>query len=382
MTVFDVVVVGAGPSGAMAAFEAAKTGLRVAILDKEKLPRYKVCGGGLVYRGRTMLPFDLSPVIEREFYTVDVAFAGSSHRFQSSRPEPVISMVMRDEFDHYLVAQAKKHGVVVMEENTLKGVEIAHILTLTTDKTVLKSKYVIAADGVLSPTAKMVGWQDDRHLIPALEYEVRVKEEDFHRLSKSVRFDVDVIPYGYGWCFPKRGHLSLGVATVKKRKVNLRAHYQEYLQYLGIHEVIQEESHGYQIPLTPRSGPLAQNSVFLTGDAAGLADPLTAEGISNALYSGILAGEAIRENFDRPDEAMNAYQAALSHQLLPELKTAQFAADLFYHQKRLRNLLLDKYGQAGGEMLVDIFTGKRRYPVRFKDKVFQYVKNLVGEKLW
>lgn len=382
MTEFDIIVVGSGPSGAMAAYEAAQNGHKVAILEKENLPRYKTCGGGLVLRGRKFLPFDLSSVIEREFNSVQVFFSNSPYYFESFRDEPIISMVMRDKFDHLLVGKAKERGVVVLEECALQRIDFSDRLILTTTKGSISTRYLIAADGVYSPTAKMAGWKDDRKLIPALEFEVQVPQEEFLRLSKAVRFDVDVVPRGYGWCFPKGAHLSIGVGLLKKRKINLRALYLEYLQHLGITEVIKEEAHGYQIPISHRTGALAERNIFLTGDAAGLADPLTAEGISNAIYSGMLAGRSVRDNFDQSDQAMQAYQDELAQQLLPELKTAQFTADLFYNQKQVRNLLLEKYGQAGCEILVDIFTGKRSYPTQLRKKVLSYVKEVLGETIW
>lgn len=382
MTEFDIVVVGSGPSGAMAAYEAAQNGHKVAILEKENLPRYKTCGGGLVLRGRKSLPFDLSSVIEREFNSVQVFFSDSPYYYEAFRDEPIISMVMRDKFDHLLVGQAKEHGVVVLEECALQRIEFSNRLILTTSKGPISTRYLIAADGVYSPTAKMAGWKDDRKLIPALEFEVQVPEEDFLRLSKAVRFDVDVVPGGYGWCFPKGKHLSIGVGLLNKRKINLRTLYLEYLQHLGITEFIKEEAHGYQIPISQRTSALAEKNIFLTGDAAGLADPLTAEGISNAIYSGVLAGSSVRDYFDQPDQAMKFYQEELDKELLPELKTAQFTADLFYNQKQIRNLLLEKYGQAGCEILVDIFTGKRRYPTQLRRKVLGYVKKVLGEALW
>src|SRR5690554_5286907 len=366
MTAFDIIVVGAGPSGTMAAYEAAKSGLKVAILEKESLPRYKTCGGGLVFRGRKMLPFDLAPAVEREFDSVQVGFSGSPYHFQSTRDYPIVTMVMRDKFDKLLVDQARELGVVVLDEHTLLALEIGDSVVIKTAKGAFEARYVIAADGVYSPTAKMAGWSDDRRLIPALEYEVVVDAVDFQRLSTTVRFDVDVIPNGYGWCFPKGNHLSIGVGLFKKRKVNMRAYYLEYLQSLGISEVIKEEAHGYQIPISPRSGSLAKKGVFLTGDAAGLADPLTAEGISNAILSGALAGKTISEYFDLPTEAMERYQTALEKDLLPGLKTAQFASKLFYNNKNIRNLLLEQYGQAGCEILVGIFSGERHYPTQLR----------------
>lgn len=379
MKYYDVIVVGSGPSGAMAAYEAAKNGHSVAILEKETLPRYKTCGGGLVYRGRKMLPFDISSVVDCEFQSVEVAFNNYPYRFESTRPYPIVSMVMRDKFDQFLVQKAKERGVSVLEDCQLLDIDFSTPLSLKTSKGLIQTRYVVAADGVFSPTAKITGWKEDRNLIPALEYEVEVDPASFDLLAKSVRFDVDVIPNGYGWCFPKGNHLSIGVGLFKKRKVNMRAYYLEYLQSLGISEVIKEEAHGYQIPISPRSGSLAKKGVFLTGDAAGLADPLTAEGISNAILSGALAGKTISEYFDLPTEAMERYQTALEKDLLPGLKTAQFASKLFYNNKNIRNLLLDQYGQAGCEILVGIFSGERHYPTQLRKKILGFIKSrMVG----
>src|SRR5690606_25099841 len=202
------------------------------------------------------------------------------------------------------------------ENCRLSEVGRSNPLILNTTAGPIQTRYLIAADGVFSPTAKLAGWKDDRILIPALEYEVEVEQEAFDRLSGTVRFDVDAVPNGYGWCFPKSNHLSIGVCTFKKGKINLRDYYLQYFQSLDISRAIKEESHGYLIPISYRPRPLAKNGVFRAGDSAGLADPLTAEGISDAIFSGILAGKTIREYYERPAEAMRHYQAEIENSLL------------------------------------------------------------------
>ena len=99
---FDVAVIGSGPSGASTAFHLAKKGISTVLIEKEKLPRYKTCGGGFVYRGRRNLPFDISSVVEREFHTVDI-FLGNTLHFKTEREDPTITMIMRDSFDNLIV---------------------------------------------------------------------------------------------------------------------------------------------------------------------------------------------------------------------------------------------------------------------------------------
>ncbi len=375
---FDVAVIGSGPSGASTAFHLAKQGISTVIIEKEQLPRYKTCGGGFVFRGRKNLPFDISKVIEREFHTVDI-FLGKSLHFQTTRKDPTITMIMRDSFDFLIVEEAKKLGVTILEGNKLTNITFNNnIALLTTTEQEVSANFVIAADGALSPTAKMAGWnQETRKLIPALEYEIEVPEEDFERLKNEVRFDIDAIPYGYAWNFPKKNHLSVGVASTKKARINLKKYYEEYLKTIGINTVLKESQHGFQIPIAPRTDGFIKNNVFLIGDAAGFADPITAEGISNAIYSGVLVAEAIIESNLNLEEAKSLYLKKLEAKLLPEIKTGLWLAKWFYEQKSIRNIMLKKYGQRFSDAMADIFHGDRSYPTDIKQAIGKKIKELI-----
>ncbi|WP_158859317.1 geranylgeranyl reductase family protein [Lunatibacter salilacus] len=369
MNSFDVVVVGAGPSGAMAAYEAAAGNLSVCILEKKVLPRYKTCGGGLVYRGKRKLPFEISEAVSKTYNDLAVYFDHSPISFTTSRDKPIISMVMRDTFDHLLVNKAKERGVVVMEDSCVLEIESKGEILLKTSNGNISTRFLIAADGAYSPTAKLFGWKETRKLIPALEYEIIVSEADFNRLSNEVRFDVDAIPYGYGWCFPKENHLSVGVGCFKHNNISLKEYYRKYLKTLGINEILREEAHGFQIPISPRTDGFYRNGAFLIGDAAGFADPLTAEGISNAIYSGQMAGRAIAQHPQDPYKAGGQYEQLLNEDLLHELKISGFLSKIFYENPRLRNLLVDRYGQRGCEILTDIFMGDRKFPKDIRKKL-------------
>ncbi|MEB2781412.1 geranylgeranyl reductase family protein [Algoriphagus sp. C2-6-M1] len=375
MSHYDVAIIGSGPAGAMAAYHLAKSGISTVIIEKETLPRYKTCGGGLVYRGRRKLPFDISAAVEREFCQIKLYFEGEKKVLTAERDVPVISMVMRDKFDHFLIEKAKELGVNIKQDHKLIDITFGDHPTLHTSKGDIHAKLIIAADGALSPTAKLAGWKETRKLIPALEYEVEVNHEDFERLSKEVRFDMDSVPHGYAWSFPKKNHLSLGIASTRRKRIDLKAYYKKYVEKLGIKEILSEKAHGYQIPISPRTDGFYKKNVFLIGDAAGFADSLTAEGISNALWSGELVAEAIFESGLNPEKAGAIYQQKLEKELLPELNISQTAAKWFYNYRIIRNLLLKKYGDYAMSFMTDLYLGNRSYP----KNLMKTIKNKLTE---
>jgi geranylgeranyl reductase family protein len=378
MRLFDVAIIGSGPAGASAAMKLAERGISTVIIEKEILPRYKTCGGGFAYRGRSKMPFDVSEVVEKEFFRVDAFFKKSGVHVFSERSAPVISMVMRDDFDKFLVDKAKEKGITLLENHKLKDITFEENIVLHTSQGVINTKFVIAADGALSATAKLTGWEETRLLIPALEYEVEVHKEDFERLSKSVRLDFDVIPMGYGWSFPKKNHLSIGLASFRKVKVDFKQLYREYLKdTLGIKEVISEKMHGFQIPVSPRTDGFVKKNVFLVGDAAGFADPLTAEGISNAIFSGIMAAESIIEGNLDSELSAEIYTTKLNETLIPELKTGLRLSKLFYENEKIRNFLIKKYGDKICEIMTQILMGERTYPKDINKQIKKKLRNAI-----
>ncbi|WP_299061119.1 geranylgeranyl reductase family protein [uncultured Polaribacter sp.] len=377
---FEVAIIGSGPSGATTAFYLGKQGISTVIIEKETLPRYKTCGGGFVNRGRKNMPFEINEVVESEFFAVDSYFNNGKIHYQSSKEKPIITMIMRDAFDNLIVQKAKEFGVTLLENHTLKSIDFsADTSILKTSQGAISANFIIAADGVLSATAKMAGWtKETRKLIPALEYEVEVSKEDFKRLSTKVRFDIDAVPYGYAWSFPKKNHLSLGVLTTKKGKINLKEYYQKYLKTLGIHKIIKEEAHGFQIPIAPRTDGFVKKNVFLIGDAAGFAEPITAEGISNAILSGKYVAEAIIESNLNLQLAEKLYLEKLQIKLLPELQSGVTLSKFFYHNNPARNYILKKYGQHFSDLMVAILHGEKPFPTNVAEKL----KSKIREKLF
>lgn len=376
--IFDVAIIGSGPAGASAAFKLAKKGISTVIIEKETLPRYKTCGGAFGLAGRKIMPFDISEVVEKECFNIDVFFDKIDKKFSIQKDEPIITMVMRADFDNFIVKKAQELGVTLLENHKLTNITFNNDITLHTTNGTITTKFVIAADGALGKTAKLAGWKETRLLIPALEYEVEVKDADFKRLSKTVRLDFDAIPMGYGWCFPKKNHLSIGVGALRKVNVDFKQTYREYLEKtLKVTEVVSEEMHGFQVPVSLRQDGFVKNNVFLVGDAAGFADPLSAEGITNAILSGNMAAESIIESKLNGGLAEKLYNKKLEEHLLPALRSAFKLSKLFYENGTMRNLLIKKYGERICEKMIQIMMGESTYPTDIMKTIKKKLKNAI-----
>ena len=358
---YDVAVVGAGPGGSAAALALSRGGLRVAILEKAVPPRYKTCGGGLLGRTLALLPLDLRAVVERECFSAELHHHGPALSFTTQRARPVVSMVMRDRFDHLITTAAQEAGAKLLAgAAVVEVVRGAEAVELRTKAGAITARLVIAADGVGSVVARQCGLAELRHVIPALECEVSVDAAQFEKFRHAARFDFGLTPHGYAWVFPKRQHLSIGVLTTRRGSCNLNDEYTRYLAHLGITPQ-REERHGFMIPVRPRAGLCDAPRIFPIGDAAGLADPLMAEGISGAIHSGQLAARAILENRSDEAAARRAYRANLQATLLPELRLARALARVIYDFPRARAWLLTRHGQRLSERLTRIVMGETSY---------------------
>jgi geranylgeranyl reductase family protein len=366
MAIHDVAVVGAGPAGACAARGLAEAGARVVLLEKHALPRYKTCGGGLVGRALAGLPPALraaveSAVVERPCHTAELHLREERLCFATRRRRPVISMVMRDRFDRALVAAAEQAGADVRPQCEVRDVRLREDrVELATAAGPIMARFVVAADGATSVTARKAGWGEPRRYAPGLEAEVSVAEPDFTRLAGAARFDFGVIPAGYGWVFPKGTHLSIGVATTWRGGVNLHASLVRYLEMLGLGRLDRIEKHGFLIPLAPRREGVMRGRVLLAGDAAGLADPLTGEGISAAIESGTVAARAIRDGDGEPARIAARYEHGLAA-LHRELQLGRLLARVTYELPRVRGWIFRTCGQAVSEAVTDILMGERTY---------------------
>jgi geranylgeranyl reductase family protein len=358
----EVVIVGSGPAGASAALCLATAGVEVAVLERAALPRYKTCGGGVTRRALRLLPLSIRDAVERDCFVAEMNLHDMGLRFETRRQDPIVSMTMRAKFDSLLLSAARDAGVSVQPScNVLDVFPHGERVALTTSTGPLSARFVIAADGAIGAVAGKTNRPDDRRLIPALEYEVFVGDDLLEKFTRSARFDFGLVPYGYGWVFPKKEHLSIGVLTKRGGSANLNERFHSYLRLLGITPILRMERHGSLIPVAARTAPFAVGRLLLVGDAAGFVDPVTCEGITFAIQSGQIAARSLIGGNLRAEEVSRAYDAEIAAKILPELTAARRLATILYDCPTLRAVLVRLYGQRLCEAVTDIMTGDRTY---------------------
>ena len=359
---YDVAVVGSGPAGAMAAFCLAKKGVRVAVLEKSSLPRYKPCGGGIVRKAMQLLPVDVSEIIERQCYRVELNFISHHLHFSAKRKKPIVSMIMRDKFDYSLVSAARAAGADIFSKCRVVDVESkVDSIELITGKGPFHTRFVVGADGALSTVAKKSGWRERRNLIPAIETEMIASKEEMDRFCHSARFDFGLFSGGYGWVFPKKAHLSVGVLSMRKNAVRLNDMMEKYLKALGLNSSKKSKRYGHLIPVTPRNDAFMKGRVLLAGDAAGFANPITGEGISFALLSGQISADALLDGAFQENRVKNIFGSEIKKKILSELHIAHIFAKFIYRYPRLFRFLFRFHGQKFVENVTNIEMGKTTY---------------------
>ena len=363
---WDIAVVGAGPAGASAALALAASGISVVVLERQPYPRYKVCGGGITGRAMRELAGIKLPV-EHYCHRVELNLLDCGLSFSDTRAEPLVSMVMRDDFDAALMTAATDAGATLIDDSPVIHVEPDEAgVAITTQRGSLRASLVILADGALSPLARSRNFPDGRRMMPALEWEVPVDDRTLGRFHDTARFDFGLVTDGYAWIFPKNRHLSVGLGALDGRRSNLPQILQNYLNRLNIHPTDQILRRGSLIPVSPRRGPFARERLLLIGDAAGLTDPLTGEGITFSIRSGRLAAAAIISGELNPPAVAARYEQALQEQILTEIRYGTLLAALLYRMPAWRRWIFSRRGARLTHRMCDVITGEASYHEIFR----------------
>jgi geranylgeranyl reductase family protein len=364
---YDVIVVGAGPAGATVACELARDSIDVLLLEKERLPRYKCCAGGVTLRAARLLDLDISQVAKDTIY--ELAFTFKLNRaFLGEHSDPLIYTVMRDEFDQLLVQKAQRQGAVLMDGQKVAAIHAGpEQIEISTSDTVFRCRFVVGADGAYSIVARELNMRRRIEYLAAMESEITVADKDLARWKSRVQIDLGIVPAGYAWVFPKSDHLSIGAGCRVSKARSLNRHYQEFLNSLNLGDYIVARSGTHLIPTCTEGSLIWQDRALLLGDAAGLTDPLTGEGIYYSIRSAQLAAPVIKNYLTQAGTGLQDYQQLVEKEIVSELRIARTLSKYFVHFPRLTFRML---GRSDGVWAAerDVMLGEADYS-SVKEKV-------------
>jgi len=328
---YDVIVAGAGPGGATAAYELARQGVRVGVFEKHPLPRPKPCGGCLSLKIDRILAPDFHALVERTIYGARLTFQGLPPIYRRSDC-PVAYTVMRDRFDAFLAAKARQAGAEVHAHDAVRAVrEHGESVEVETERRTYRARFLVGADGAMGIVAREVGLQPGKRIAVALEGEITVPTTSLEAMGDEVCIAFGAIPHGYGWVFPKRDHLSVGVGGLKDRMQHPRGYYEAYLEDEGLRAALErEERRGCIIPVFDGGhAPRQTAHTLLVGDAAALVDSFLGEGIYYAIRSGQLAAATLWRVL-RGEGTLAAYETRLAVEICPALRAAHKIGAVLY----------------------------------------------------
>ena len=341
--IFDVAVVGAGPAGSTAAAKLGEAGFRVLLLERAKaFPREKPCGGGITARAFKRLPFAREMLGQVSVNALTKMYVespdGTGMEYEDPNGEPILYLVRRIEWDAALFRRASTRvSEVVMGATVTSMVTETEGVTLgSADGRSFRARMVIGADGANSVVARLSGLRTGE---VHGQYAVDMMEETpYAELDTPYRDRVTLLlslptSYGYGYIFPKETHINLGFGSgpeyfVERVRGRAKEHHVEFVGAMKRRGLVRGESRAenYRAFPIPISGPIEKSyteRVLLTGDAAGMVNAFSAEGIYFAMVSGDLAADAAMAavragRFD--EQQMSRYQDAWEREVGGELR--------------------------------------------------------------
>lgn len=331
----EVIVVGGGPAGSTAAREIASRGHQVLLLDRDQFPRDKACGGGVSEKCAALLPFDLSPVIER-VATGAILGDPASGMVTRSAGGPLLYLTQRRRLDAFLLDRARDAGVEIREEHQVRSVvsrsDGTYEVTARAEgeaEVTHTARVVVGADGANGIVARIFGLAQPRERGVALEGNLPCPDGIPTWLEGQILISFATVPGGYGWLFPKGDHINIGVGGLGGAGPALRPELERFAGLFGWDVEDLRDVRGHHLPLWCRDRKLVSGGVAVVGDAAGLVEALLGEGIYSAVASAGLLAPVVDRFLAGETDCLDEYQQSVDREVAPTLERfGQLAAIL------------------------------------------------------
>jgi len=369
-----VAILGGGPAGALAAERLAQSGLRTILID-DKLAWEKPCGGGLTYRAYSQYPFLLDNNTPKRMVSETYLSAPNAGRVKMSLTKPMV-IYSRFDLNNMLLGRAEKAGAQLEKVRVNEILRQGRGWALRTRHGSIDADFCVVATGARNPLREVGTQWSASDTMHALGYYVP---------SNQPHIDVQFLAglEGYIWVFPRCGHLSVGICGKGEPAQSLRARLERYMLE---HDIPWKgaQFYAHMLPaLDTRSwkrNRLSGDGWMAVGDAGGLVDPVTGEGLYYAMRSADLASQVLLDEAHAPLAKPAAYRAVIEH---------DFAKDLYLGSLIARRLFTGNFllGSVPGrmvqfvrrsprfrELMQDIFAGTQTY----EDLSGRLLRNLNG----
>ncbi|WP_407357268.1 geranylgeranyl reductase family protein [Methanolobus sp. WCC5] len=360
---YDLIIIGGGPSGSSAGRVAGKNGIKTLLIEKKTFPRYKPCGGALSEHAMSYLDFEIpDDIIEKNIFGGRVRFREKSIDYYKDHRLSVI--VTRSLFDNYMLEKAKEAGIDVLSGEKVKDVfqHEGHVSVITECNS-YKARYVIIASGSQGRLETHVrGKYGKKEYGVCLVTEIEERDDVIDNYIKdAIELHFGVSGVGYGWIFPHRGYYSVGAGSVMAKHLPFpKKAMQEYLKLNGFTE--RYKLKGHVIPCGGYKRKLVKGRLLLSGDAAGFVDAFTGEGLAYAIRSGQLAAQTIKGNMESRANIrqLGDYEKKCYSEFGEHLKYSLiFARLMHYAPERSFNAFMKDEGMLN--MFLDVVTFDRSY---------------------
>lgn len=290
---YDLIIIGGGPSGSAAGRIAGKKGLKTLLIEKEIFPRYKPCGGALSEHAMSYLDFEIpESIIEREIFGARVHF--QDQVVEQHKDYRIAILITRSILDKYLLEKAIETGIQLkMGEKVLDFIENKDCVEVSTNNEIYNAKFVIIAEGSQGKLKYQIRKKDRID-----EYGIGIVaeiEEDNQLIDKYIHNAIDIhfgwLKNGYGWIFPHEKYFSIGIGGLAKNILHPEKKMLDFLHENNFNN--NYKLHSHKIPAGGIERKITGSRVILCGDSAGFVDPFYGEGIAYAIRSGQIAVEVI-----------------------------------------------------------------------------------------
>ncbi|HTS75631.1 MAG TPA: FAD-dependent oxidoreductase [Bryobacteraceae bacterium] len=356
-----VAVLGGGPAGAFAAERLATAGLNVMVFD-EKLAWEKPCGGGLTYKAYNEYPFLIDNDTPKRLVRETTLAAPEAGEVNMSLAHPLV-IYSRMDLNDMLLKRAERGGASIEKTRVLAIERRDRGWRLRTQAGIAEADFCIIATGARNPLREVGTEWSAKDTMTALGYYVAATQE---------QIDIQFLRNleGYIWVFPRCGHLSVGICGKGEPAQSLRARLEDYMNQRGIawkgsrfysHMLPSLESSGW------RRNRVAGDGWLAVGDAAGLVDPITGEGLFYAMRSGDLASRVVIDDAHSVAEKAAAYRTLVAREFALDLEFAAtlakrvFLGRFMFNTVPARMIHFIRRSERFRALMQDLFAGTQPY---------------------